>query len=392
MSREPRRGEDTPRVLVRACSVAVALGLWVSSGAGMAAPVPAPPEFDASAWLLRDHHSGQVIAEHNADSPHDPASLTKMVTVYVVFAELAAGKIALDEQVLISEKAWKMPGSRMFVEVDKRVSVENLIRGVIIQSGNDASVALAEHLAGDESAFSDLMNQYSERLGMTGSNFVNASGLPDPEHYTTARDMAIVASALIRDFPELYKLHSVKEFTFNGITQHNRNKLLWRDPSVDGLKTGHTESAGYCLVASALREGMRVISVLMGAATERARARQSQALLSYGFRFFETHRLYAAGTSVREVRVWKGQRQNVGLGLSGDLYVTVPRDQYQRLDPKIAVDARLEAPLVEGDVRGELLVNFDGELLAKQPLVILQTVPAGGVWRRLSDSVRLWFE
>jgi len=357
-----------------------------------AAPVPAAPELKASAWLLRDHDSGHVIAEHGADARVEPASLTKMLTIYVVFAELMAGKISLSDQVLVSKKAWKMPGSRMFIEVDTKVPVDDLVKGVIIQSGNDASVALAEHVAGDEAAFADLMNQYAARIGLSNSHFVNASGLPDPEHYTTARDMASLASALIRDFPEHYPLHSQKEFVFNGITQYNRNKLLWQDSTVDGLKTGHTEAAGYCLVSSALRDGMRLVSVVMGAQSARARARQSRALLSYGYRFFETHRLYEAGKTIHEVRVWKGDRETVSLGLRKDLYVTVPRGQYRSLDPRMEVDAHLEAPLVEGEVRGDLKVAFEGKPLVQRPLMVLQTVSQGSLWQRASDSVRLLFQ
>jgi D-alanyl-D-alanine carboxypeptidase (penicillin-binding protein 5/6) len=357
-----------------------------------ATPVPSPPAVEARAWLLRDHDSGRIIAEHGADERLEPASLTKMLTIYVVFSEMKAGKIGLDDQVLVSEKAWKMPGSRMFIEVDTRVPVAELIKGVIIQSGNDASVALAEHVAGDEAAFSDLMNQYAARIGLTGSHFVNASGLPHPEHYTTARDMARLASALIRDFPEHYPMHAQKEFVYNDITQYNRNKLLWQDASVDGLKTGHTESAGYCLVASAQRDGMRLVSVVMGTDGESSRARFSRALLSYGFRFFETHRLYEAGQRIHEVRVWKGERERVPLGLRQDLFVTVPRGQYQRLDPSMAVDVRLEAPLVKGQVLGELRVGFDGEFLVERPLVALESVREGSLWQRASDSVRLLFQ
>jgi D-alanyl-D-alanine carboxypeptidase (penicillin-binding protein 5/6) len=366
--------------------------LGATTGTAVAAPVPAPPELKAKAWLLQDQHSGRIISQGNVDERLEPASLTKMLTMYVVYAELEAGKISMDDQVLVSAKAWKMPGSRMFIEVDTRVSVQDLIKGVVIQSGNDASVALAEHVAGDESAFSDLMNQYAARIGMNGSRFANASGLPDPEHYTTARDMARLARVLIRDFPEHYPLYSQKEFVYNDITQYNRNKLLWEDTRVDGLKTGHTKSAGYCLVASARRDEMRLISVVMGSHSERARARQSRALLSYGFRFFETHRLYEAGQVVREVRVWKGERDTVALGLRRDLYVTVPRGQYERLDPKLEMAASMEAPLIEGEAHGELRVGLDGELLAKQPMIVLRTVREGSLWRRASDSVRLLFQ
>jgi D-alanyl-D-alanine carboxypeptidase (penicillin-binding protein 5/6) len=267
-----------------------------------------------------------------------------------------------------------------------------LIKGVIIQSGNDASVALAEHVAGDETAFSDLMNQYAQRIGLDGSHFVNASGLPDPQHYATARDMARLAHALIRDFPEYYPLHAQKEFVYNDISQYNRNKLLWQDESVDGLKTGYTEAAGYCLVASARREGMRLVSVVMGASGDRERARQSRALLAYGFRFYETHRLYQAGKPIRDIRVWKGASETVSVGLRENLFVTVPRGQYEQLQPRMEVAAQLQAPLIRGDVHGTLKVSFDGDLILERNLVALQTVDRGGLWRQASDTVRMLFE
>jgi D-alanyl-D-alanine carboxypeptidase (penicillin-binding protein 5/6) len=378
---------------VLGATVLSGLCLWLAAASTVhAGPVPAPPQLAARSWVLQDHNSGRLIAEHNADERVEPASLTKILTMYVVMSELATGKIQLDDQVLVSTKAWKMPGSRMFIEVDSKVAVEELIKGVVIQSGNDASVALAEHIAGDETAFSDLMNHYAKQIGLQSSHFVNASGLPDPEHYTTARDMARLANALIRDFPAHYPLHSQKEFVYNGITQYNRNKLLWQDASVDGLKTGHTEAAGYCLVASAQREGMRLVSVLMGATSDRERARQSRALLAYGFRFYETHQLYRAGTPIRDVRVWKGASETVSLGLRKDLFVTVPRGQYKQLQPRMEVEAQLLAPLIRGDIHGKLKISFADELLAERDLVVLQTVEKGGLWRQASDTVRMLFE
>ncbi|MFT5173051.1 MAG: D-alanyl-D-alanine carboxypeptidase (penicillin-binding protein 5/6) [Gammaproteobacteria bacterium] len=367
--------------------------LWfLPLGAALAGPVPAPPQLAANSWLLQDHDSGTLIAEHNADERVEPASLTKILTMYVVMSELAANKIQLDDLVLVSKKAWKMPGSRMFIEVDTKVTVSDLIKGVVIQSGNDASVALAEHVAGDETSFSDLMNQYAKRIGLDGSHFVNASGLPDPQHYTTARDMARLAHALIRDFPQHYPLHKQKEFVYNGITQYNRNKLLWQDASVDGLKTGHTEAAGYCLVASAQREGMRLVSVVMGASSDRDRARQSSALLAYGFRFYETQRLYQAGKPIRDVRVWKGASELASLGLRENLFVTIPRGQYQQLKPSIEIAAQLQAPLIQGDVHGTLRVSLDDALIVERELVVLGTVEKGGLWRQASDTVRMMFE
>ncbi len=360
-------------------------------GAARAAIVPDAPSIAAGAYLLQDFDSGRVLAERNADRRMEPASLTKIMTAYVVFEELKQGNISMQDKVRVSEKAWRMGGSKMFIEVDTEVSIEHLLKGLIIQSGNDASVALAEFIAGDENAFADLMNQYAVRLGMTGSHFVNASGLPHTEHYTTARDKATLAAAMIRNFPALYKMHAEKEFEYNGIVQHNRNKLLWRDESVDGLKTGHTESAGYCLVASAQRDGMRLISVVMGSESERTRAQESIALLSYGFRFFETHRLYGALEPLTEIRIWKGEIDKLGIGLAHDLYVTVPRGQYEKLNAKMEIDNKVIAPVSQGEARGKLEVTLGGERIAQRPLVTLAPVAEGGFWRKVSDQVRMLF-
>ncbi|MFM1892112.1 MAG: D-alanyl-D-alanine carboxypeptidase, partial [Pseudomonadota bacterium] len=286
--------------------ISLLLLLLCSASAVAAPPVPAPPTVAGTGHLLLDMHSGRVLAESNADARLEPASLTKIMTAYVVFRELQHGNLKLEDQALISEKAWKTPGSRMFIEVGKRVSVGDLLNGMVIQSGNDASVALAEHIAGSEDTFAGLMNEHSRRLGMQNTHFVNATGLPHEDHYTTPRDIAKVTIATIREFPELYKLYAVKEFVWNDIKQPNRNLLLWRDDSVDGVKTGHTEAAGYCLVSSAAREGMRLVAVVMGTSSENARAKESLSLLNYGFRFFETHRLYAAGDALVRTRVWKG--------------------------------------------------------------------------------------
>jgi D-alanyl-D-alanine carboxypeptidase (penicillin-binding protein 5/6) len=285
-----------------------------------------------------------------------------------------------------------MGGSRMFIEVDSRVSVEELLMGVIVQSGNDASVALAEHVAGDETAFADLMNRYAARIGMTASHFVNSSGLPHEDHYTTARDMAVVARALIRDFPELYRWYAIKEYEFNGIIQPNRNRLLWRDDSVDGLKTGYTKSAGYCLVASAQRDGMRLVSVVLGADNEKARTRFSQALLRYGFRFYETHRLYQAGEPIQETRIWQGAAEQLRLGVADDVFVTVPRGQYANLDARMDLPATILAPVGRGVAQGTLNVALGEEQLISRPLVALHDVDKGNLWRRISDRVLLMFE
>ncbi len=368
------------------------LALFSVAVSGMAAPVPAPPEIKAKSWVLMDHNSGRILAQKNPDLRVEPASLTKIMTMYVVFSELVAGRLKLSDEVLISKKAWKMDGSRMFIVVDTKVPVELLIKGVIIQSGNDASVALAEHIAGDETAFSDLMNQYAARLGMTGTNFVNASGLPNVDHYTTARDMARMANALIRDFPQYYKYYSMKEFVYNGITQSNRNKLLWRDPSVDGMKTGYTASAGYCLVVSAQRKGMRLVSVLMGADSPRARVKLTQSLLTYGYRFYETRKIYAAGNAIKKFRVWKGDREDISVGLAEDLYITLPRGQFTELKPSMEIDANIIAPVAKGMTRGELLIRYQDKIISRRPLITLEKVATGNLWRQLSDSARMWFE
>ena len=352
---------------------------------------PKPLEIAASAFLLMDASSGRVLAGLEPDRQLEPASLTKMMTAYVAFAELQEGNIALTDQVLVSELAWKTGGSKMFIEVDKRVSVEDLLKGVIVQSGNDASVALAEYIAGDVSTFGGLMNQYAVRLGMTKSNFVNATGLPADDHYTTATDLAQLAIAMIRDFPTYYKWHAQKKFTFNDIEQFNRNKLLWRDESVDGIKTGYTSSAGYCMVVSAEREGMRLVTVVLGSASAKSRARESHALLNYGFRFYETHRLYGAGEPITRTRVWKGESEQLELGLIGDLYVTVPRGQYKKLDATLEIDINIEAPVIQGETRGRVVLKLADELVVERALVALRGVPEGGIWRQVTDYVKLLF-
>lgn len=356
------------------------------------APLPAPPGIGAESYLLMDFQSGRILVEHDPDMQVEPASITKIMTAYAAFKELESGDIALDEEAVISENAWRTPGSRMFIEVGTRVSVRDLLMGVIVQSGNDSSVALAEHIAGSEDAFAGLMNHYAEQLGLEGTHFVNASGLPHEDHYTTARDVALLSRALIEEFPDYYAWFAEKEFTYNGIRQHNRNNLLWRDPAVDGLKTGHTESADYCLVVSARRDGMRLISVIMGAASEKARADQSQALLNYGFRFYESHRLYAAGEALDEFTVWKGERDSVPVGLEKALHVTIPRGRYDQLDASVELASRITAPITRGDTLGTVSVALDEEILARERLVALEDVAAGSWWQRTTDTVRLWFQ
>ena len=369
------------------CCLLLAGPAWAS-----ALPVPKPPAIGAESYLLQDFHSGQVLAEKNIDARMEPASITKIMTAYAVFKELRAGQLALDDLVLVSEKAWRTQGSRMFIEVGKRVSVEDLLQGLIVQSGNDASVALAEHVAGSEDAFAGLMNRYARELGMTGTHFVNSYGWPHQDHYTTARDIAILARHLIEEFPEHYHWYAQRQFSFNGITQHNRNRLLWRDASVDGLKTGHTDSAGYCLVTSAQREGMRLITVVLGTRSEEARAVASQSLLNYGFRFFETHKLYAAGSELTQARVWKGAREQAPLGLGMDLFVTIPRGQYERLDASMTLDSRILAPVQNGQTLGNVHVRLGEQLVAERPLLALAEVEEGSFWQRLVDEARLYFD
>lgn len=353
---------------------------------------PPAPDIDARAYVLQDFHTGKVLAENNADIKLAPASLTKIMTVYVVFREISNGHLHLDDVATISQKAWGTSGSRMFVEVNDQVKIEDLLKGVIIQSGNDASVALAEHVAGNESTFADMMNQHANRLGMTNSHFQNSDGLPSDDHYTTARDLATLTSALIKEFPEYYRWFSQKEFTYNKITQQNRNKLLSRDESVDGVKTGFTDEAGYCLVASALREEMRLISVVMGTNSANARANENQSLLNYGFRFFESHRLYQGNTPLSEARVWKGDSKTVALGLPEDLYVTIPRRTYNDLKAEINVNKTIIAPVKAGDKFGSVNVALKNESVINKDLVALKAVEQGNIVRRLYDGAMMMLE
>ncbi len=370
----------------------VGFGLLFQSALAAPGLVPAPPRLTAKAWLLTDFHSGRVLAEHNADERVEPASLTKMMTAYVVLSEMAKGTIGENDEVLVSEKAWRMQGSKMFIEVGKRVPVHELLKGMVIQSGNDASIALAEHAAGSEDAFVDLMNLYAKRLGLAHTHFANATGWPHPDHYTTARDLALLAAALIRDFPEHYELYKEKEYTWNNIRQFNRNRLLWMDDRVDGVKTGHTESAGYCLVASAAQDDMRLISVVLGTASDNARASASRKLLNYGFRFYETFLLHKADEPLTEMRIWKGEQELLPLGLAEDLYITIPRGQRKQVKASMTVEQQLVAPARKGQPYGEVTIKLGDEILAEKPLVALQDVPEGSLWRTLVDSVLLMFE
>jgi D-alanyl-D-alanine carboxypeptidase (penicillin-binding protein 5/6) len=353
--------------------------------------IPPPPDIDARAYILMDYHSGKILAAKEAVARMEPASLTKLMTAYLVFKELAAGKLKLDESVTVSEKAWRSEGSRTFIEINKPVPVQMLILGMIVQSGNDATIALAERIGGTEDTFVALMNETAKRLGMVGTHFQNSSGLPAPDHYTTARDMALLAAALIRDYPQYYRWYSVREFEYNGIKQQNRNGLLGRDPSVDGLKTGHTDSAGFCLVTSALRDGMRLVSVVLGSTSMKARENASAALLNYGYTFYDTRLIAKAGTRLAAAPVWKAADSPVDVGLTHDLYVTVPRDQSGGVKSAVDVQQKLIAPLGADAVVGQIRVFAGGQTVATLPLHPLSEVAAGGWWRRLIDTIHLWF-
>ena len=370
----------------------IAAHLFAASTLAAPLPIPKAPSTGAKSFIIQDFESGRVLAEKDSDLSVEPASITKLMTAYVVFNELQAGNIALGDMVTISEKAWRTPGSRMFVEVNKQVSVEDLLQGMIVQSGNDATIALAEHIAGSEETFAALMNRHAEEIGMTGSHFINTTGLPDENHYMTAKDIALLATRLIEKYPEYYHWYSQKEFTFNDITQYNRNKLLWRDESVDGLKTGFTDSAGYCLVTSAKKDGMRLITVVLGTENANARVDASQALLNYGFRFFETHKLYDAGTQLTTSRIWKGSTDTVPLGLDQTLYVTIPRGQYKSLDASMSIDDLITAPVNEGQSLGSVQVKLGDEVVADKPLVSLQMIGEGSFWQRISDEALLYLE
>ncbi|MFI3215736.1 MAG: D-alanyl-D-alanine carboxypeptidase family protein [Methylococcales bacterium] len=353
---------------------------------------PAAPKIAASSYILMDYSTGKVLAENNADIKLAPASLTKIMTVYVVLREVSGGHLHLNDVANVSQNAWQTAGSRMFVEVGDKVRIEDLLKGVIIQSGNDASVALAEHVAGSESTFAEMMNQHAGRLGMLNSHFEDSNGLPIENHYTTARDLAILTKALIDEFPQYYPWFSQKEFTYNKITQHNRNQLLSRDETVDGVKTGFTDDAGYCLVASALRENMRLISVVMGTSSANARANENQNLLNYGFRFYEGHKLYEAKKALSEVRVWKGASKNVSIGLANDLNLTIPRRHYADLKAEIVVDKKISAPIAEGQKLGIVKVTLKNEAIITADLVALQSVEQGNIFQRLYDSIMMMRE
>ncbi|MEP7242699.1 MAG: D-alanyl-D-alanine carboxypeptidase family protein [Gammaproteobacteria bacterium] len=368
----------------------------VTSSALAAIPIPKPPQLDAKSFILLDYDSGRVLAELNPDQTVEPASITKVMTVYVAFDQIKQKRVRVTDEVPISEKAWRQgmdsTESRMFIEVGKTVPLGDLLRGIVIQSGNDAAVAVAEFLGGTEQGFAEIMNHYAQQLGMKNTHYMDASGMPDPQHHTTARDIATLSRALIRNFPNEYKMFAEKEFTFHGIKQQNRNGLLGRDSSVDGIKTGHTNSAGYCLAASAKRENMRLISVVMGTPSIKAREAANAALLSYGYQFYETAKIKSRGDVLVTPRVYKSGTKTAPVGVLQDIYVTIPRGEVAGLHKTANVQSPLIAPLAANKSVGELVVtNPAGETVVKVPLYPLKAVPEGGLWTKMVDSVALWF-
>ncbi|MFG6179030.1 D-alanyl-D-alanine carboxypeptidase family protein [Halomonas sp. THAF12] len=353
--------------------------------------IPAPPRLAAKSWVLMDADSGRVLAQHNPDERLPPASLTKLMTAYLVERELNSGNIASDDLVPVSERAWRTGGSKMFIEVGEQVPVSELLHGIVIVSGNDASVAMAEYLAGGAEPFADIMNQHAARLGMSNTHYMNPTGLPHDDHYSSARDQATLAQHIINDYPNHYSIYRQKHFSYGGIDQPNRNRLLWRDASVDGLKTGWTEAAGYCLVASAERDGMRLISVVMGTASEEARAQESQKLLSYGFRYYETLKLYDQGAVLNTPRVWGGDRNELKVGVDQDVFMTVPRDRNEELTAKLDIRADLTAPIAAGEQVGSMEVRLGDEVVGERPLLALEPVEEGGFFKRIFDKVQRFF-
>ena len=367
-------------------------GLTQAADAGKLLPPPPSPDIAARAFVLMDFQSGQILQAQKADERVDPASLTKLMTAYLTFTALKQGRLKLEQTLPVSEKAWRSEGSRMFVKLNSQVSVEDLMKGMIVQSGNDACVTLAEGIAGSEQAFADLMNREAKRLGMTNTNFVNATGLPHAQHYSSGHDLALLTAAIIRDFPEYYPLYSIKEFRYNNITQPNRNRLLWQDTFVDGVKTGYTEAAGYCLVTSAKRNEMRLISVILGAASDNARTAESQKLLNYGFQFYETYRLYQKDQVVATLPVYKGAENMVKTGFRQPVYLSFPKGHFQQAKVTLTSRQPLLAPLMPGQEVGTLTVNVDGKPVASLPLQALEQVKVAGLFGRIWDSVKLWFK
>jgi D-alanyl-D-alanine carboxypeptidase (penicillin-binding protein 5/6) len=353
--------------------------------------IPAPPTVDAKGYVVMDANSGKVIAQKAMGTRMQPASLTKLMTLYITFQTLAQGQIQLDDKVRISEGAWRRGGSRMFLKLGSLVPVQKLIEGVIVASGNDACTALAEYIAGNEKNFAQLMNQTAARLGMQHSHFVDSTGLPRPDHFSTPHDLAILAQHIIHDYPQYYHFFSQKWITYNGIRQPNRNRLLWRDPVVDGLKTGHTKAAGFCLIASGEQKGTRLISVVMGTPSDSARANDSQALLNWGFRFYKSYKLYSANQPIKTPRIYFGQNKTTPMGSLSDVLVTIPVGAYNQLKATLAMQPKLSAPLNKGQTYGTLNITLNGKPLRSVPLVALQDNPKGGLWTRLTDRIAILF-
>jgi len=370
-------------------SMASAANVPLTEALGNGPPIPAAPKLQASGYLLVDATNGEILVEHNAEEPLPPASLTKMMTAYIAEREITEGRMSFDDQVPVSVKAWKTGGSRMFIREGTEVRLEDLLRGIIIQSGNDASVAVAEYIAGSEDVFADVMNQTAISFGMTNTQFKNATGLPQEGHYTTAKDLSILAARIIQDFPDTYPIYEEKNFTYNGIKQANRNSLLFRDPTVDGLKTGHTEEAGYCLVASAERDGFRLISVVMGTASEKAREQETTKLLQYGFRYFSGKTVFAAGEPLPESarKVWFGEMESVDLAPTEPLYVTLPLGRESAIQATLDAPDTLDAPLEAGAVVGTVKIMLGERVLAESPVAVAEAVPEGGLFKRLMDFV-----
>lgn len=368
------------------------LALFCLSVLAQAQTLPQAPTIAAKSWLLLDYSTGQALASYNPDERVEPASLTKLMTAYVVLGALKEGKLTPTQAVPVSERAWKTPGSRMFIEPKKPVTVDELLRGMIVQSGNDACIALAEAVAGSEEAFAQMMNREAQRLGLKSTRFANATGLSDPQHYSTARDLGALAAALIRDFPEHYPLYALREYTYNRITQANRNRLLWLDPAVDGVKTGHTENAGYCLVASAKRGPRRLLSVVMGAASDGMRTQESQKLLNFGFQFFDAVKLYGKDQEVSRLRVWKGAQNTVRAGFLEDFTLSLPKGMAENLKASLVSQQPLMAPVLKGQRIATLKLSLDDKPYGEYPVVALETVPVAGMIGRAWDAMRLWFE
>ncbi len=368
------------------------LSLFLLSSLASAQQLPTPPALAAKSWLLIEAGSGQELAAQAADERLEPASLTKLMTAYLTFAAIKQGTIKPEQSIVVSEKAWKAQGSRMFIQVNTQVKIEDLIKGMIVQSGNDACVALAEAIAGSEETFAQMMNQQAQKLGMKATSFKNAAGMPDPEHYTTARDLATLTRALIHDFPEDYaKYYSIKEFRYNNITQPNRNRLLWLDPTVDGVKTGHTEAAGYCLISSARRDTRRLISVVLGTKSDAVRAQESLKLLNFGFQAYDAVKLYAKNEAVSNLKVWKGTEKTVKAGFTEDFIMVVPKGYGPRIKSELQSQQPLIAPVAQGQIVGTMKVSLDDKPYGEFPVVAIDGVPVAGIFGRAIDTIRLWF-